>query len=421
LAAQLEALFGDASEDVLREIGCGDSWDLVLGAVPASVWVGAPRASLPALAAVLSLRTHWAGQQAWRPAAATTRGLVRVLDARLGAEHPDTLAEVAMLGDLAARSGRPEAALTLLDRAWRGLQAAPWTRRVGVARRYLDVLLAQGAHGRAAEVVAACKGPAEGTPHAVRVATWDADVHRASGDVDRAYVAIQRGWAQTGGTVPTADVVRCALLYIALARQLGRIGEAVAPARRVVAEASHPEAAGDAAVVLVEALEAVGQVEEALRTVTDLLDETRRVSPPHPKLVQRLALAARIWWARGRVAEAEGLLLEALEAARRQHGAVSIEVARRHAALGRLCLATARPVEAVGWLESAWALVGTGSPDQRSIVVADLIRALHGGGREASGRGERDQAVPFAMRIVELSTTADLRSSDAYRWATTQR
>ena len=74
LAAQLEVLFGDASDDVLREVACGESWELVLGSVPTSVWAGARSASLPALAAVLALRSHWAGQHAWRPAAATTPG-----------------------------------------------------------------------------------------------------------------------------------------------------------------------------------------------------------------------------------------------------------------------------------------------------------------------------------------------------------
>jgi tetratricopeptide (TPR) repeat protein len=108
----------------------------------------------------------------------------------------------------------------------------------------------------------------------------------------------------------------------------------------------------DAAFLLIACLESLSTGDEAIRTLESALGRAREVGQ-RTQLPSRLALAARVMGARGRLREAEQLLLEALDAERLQAAEDTVDVAVRLAAIGRLCLRQGRVEEAMGWLEPA--------------------------------------------------------------------
>jgi tetratricopeptide (TPR) repeat protein len=412
--ALIEQFFGDLSEQVLHEVQRGRSWAEVLGGVPSVVWSVASTARLPALAAVIGLREHWRREQQWRPAAAATRGLVQLLSERLGAEHPDTLTELAALGQLAAASGHDERARSLLDQAWRGLHAAPWGRRLPIAQSYLRLLLDQGALGQAHAVALTCWQGTRDSSAALRTGQWLAEVLIRQERDGEALDLLLQAWAS--GAEAGAERLRCAEVLVRVARRAGRAGEALPAARALVAAAPDPERQAEARVRLVELLEQVGADEEALRTAEEVLRWTRSVGVQHPAFSARATLVARLRWGRGQLDEAETLLREALEFERRQFGDRSPQVARRYHSLGRLASRTGRLDEALGWLDPAWHLLASeGTSEEARAVAEDLLAVLEAWGRQAGD--DRELVAHGVHRIEVVAAAAGLGGHGAVSWA----
>jgi tetratricopeptide (TPR) repeat protein len=416
--AHIEQFLGELSPEVLRDVQLGETWAQVLSGVPSPAWAAFGQARLPGLAALIGVREHWRRVEAWRPAAATTRGLVQLLSERLGADHPDTLAELAALGQLAAAAGHGERARALLDQAWRGLREAPIVRRLAVAQPYLRLLLEQQALSVAFEVANTCWLATRDTPAALRTAQWMAEVHGRRDQEAAALEVLLQAWRSAQATAGP-DQLRCAEWIVRLARRLDRAGEALPAARLLVAAAGEPERRAEAQVRLVELLEAVGAEEEALRTAEEVLRWTRAAGSPHPSFAARATLVARLRWGRGQLDEAESLLQEALEVERRLHGEGSPQVARRYLALGRMAARTGRVEEAVGWLEPAWQLLRTeGDAVEARSVGEDLLATLETWGRRSGD--DADLQNHCAQRVLDVAAMSGLGAHAAVGWARRQ-
>ena len=127
------------------------------------------------------------------------------------------------------------------------------------------------------------------------------------------------------------------------------------------------------------ALDATGVREEAHRLIEIAVRWSRSAEDedglPHPTLPTRLATWARLAEERGRPDEAEGILLEAMEAERNLFGPGSPEVGLRHAAIGDLYYRMGRLDDAVGWFDAGVSLLRSELGDQHEVtgVVAERL------------------------------------------------
>jgi hypothetical protein len=128
---------------------------------------------------------------------------------------------------------------------------------------------------------------------------------------------------------------------------------------------------------------------------------------PHPNLASRLSTYAGMQLRKGRVGEAEGLLMEALEAERRLFGDSSVDVASRYATLGYFYARQGRTAEAMGWLDPAASLmrsaVGDTHPKTR-VVVDYQAGMLIAQVERAAAQRKRDLARELVMRAWTLAS-----------------
>jgi tetratricopeptide (TPR) repeat protein len=214
---------------------------------------------------------------------------------------------------------------------------------------------------------------------------------------------------QEGATSPRA----CARgqLLGAVCNQLERYAQAVKVLRPVydALPAEDRERRAGVAFELGLALDRTGAREEGLRRIEEALRLTRQLSEggrPHPALPNRLTMMAQVHLDRGRVEEAEGVLLEALEVEKRLQGEASPEVAARYAALGAFCVRHGREQEALGWADAAASLLrstlGDEHPDTKAAVeqaAALLLREAEA----ALARRDRELAADLLKRGTEIA------------------
>jgi tetratricopeptide (TPR) repeat protein len=193
-----------------------------------------------------------------------------------------------------------------------------------------------------------------------------AQLHLDAGDATAA-------WAIVEGLPWDADPGLAALAGLAASR-LGRAADAATALRLAVDGVLEGPARTELRFHLAAALEAIGQREEAWRTMEAAMDGARR-EPEGPRTPERLASWARLLAGRGRAAEVEAALLEAADVARRVFGEGSAAAARHQAAVGRFLRSAGRSDEAIGWLESALSAVSDGPV--ADLVRSELVAALH--------------------------------------------
>ncbi len=395
-AGAIHELLGADAAVVLEEAGLS-GWQAALAAVPASSLQAALSRKPPGFALLLVVRERLAQQPDLRPAVAVTRALIRWLGDRLGPEHPDTLAELGMLGVLAERSGRRDRALGLLEQAWEGLnRAGAPERAAAIGRRLAELLVVEGRPEEAVEVIEGCWQTLRGAPSAGAVGLQRAELYHRLDRPLAAAAAAREAWAAHVAGVGEAHASTPGL-GLGVGRLLiaqRQLQEAAAPLRVAVARGQAVSWPGwvEAAFLLVQALEATGIGDEALRTVEDALRRARAAGAVPSAW---LALAARVMAARGRATEAEGLLFEAMEVDRRAHGSDSAELAQRQAAYGRFLLRQGRIDESLGWLEPAVAALRKALPLTHEAVRAaaeDLVTALVARRGAAVRQGDRDAA-----------------------------
>ncbi len=395
-ALRLTSLLGPEAERLAREAGLS-GWAEGLRGVPNLS--EPPNLALPGLGVALAAREHWSKAGALAPAAALTRGLVAALADRLGDRHVDVLAEIGVLGTLALRAGRTDRAVELLRDAWEGLVEAGAVDRLPPLARWLaEALEAEARAVEADRVLDVTLGLVAGRPAAPAVALLLAEARLRRGDPRRAAAVADAAWQASPRPSP------------ALSRQVGRLllaaGEparALPALRALVAGARAEEPRAEALALLVQALDGAGMRDEATRTLDPALGAARRAGGA--ALPGRLAAAAPLLASRGRVADAEALLTEALEAERRVGPDDGAGVARRLVALGRFLARQGRGDEAAGFLEAGVGMLRrAGDADEVLAAQADLVTTLTGEARRLAHVGDRDLAAAWA---AQASRAAD--------------
>jgi tetratricopeptide (TPR) repeat protein len=201
--------------------------------------------------------------------------------------------------------------------------------------------------------------------------------------------------------------------YSVILNKLDRHSEAIMPLRQVYSWAKavgNDDVRASAAFNLGIALDRTGAKEEGWRLVEESVRSTRAMGEgenlPHRQLANRLTTYASMQLSKRRVGEAEGVMMEALEAERRLFGDSSIEVASRYAALGYFYAQLGRTGEAMGWLDPAASLMrsAAGDDDPKTRVIVDYQAGLLIAQVEAANdRRERDLARELVMRAWTLA------------------
>jgi len=379
----LVELFADGGSALLSQAGLAPGWDAALAHVPPEV-LGVPPGLHTGLRQLLALRDFWSMRGDLQPALAASRALVELLGERAGSAHVDTLIQLGVLGVLAARAGRQEEGSTFVERALAQLDVAPDDVRRALVCEYAARVRVLG--GDRAGAVAALR---EAHTIRVRVAPQTADHAGAQlaellvADGDRAaavplFEAAVAAAAARDGARHARTLGRSQHLGAAY-NALGRHAEAVVVLRPVVASLPASERRASVAFELGLALHRTGGAAEAARLIEESVRWSRAMQPPdgppHRALSGRLALWAHLQAAAGRPALAEGLLMEALEAARRVFGEDSAQVAERTAGIGHLLAQAGRHQEAIGWLEPACSLLRStaGDADVRTVSAVEAL------------------------------------------------
>lgn len=409
-AEQILARLPDRGAAWLAELGAPP--EVVLGRLPARL-LDEPD-PLRLLAALRDL----AGQAGdLRTAVASGRAVVAALGAARGRDHVDTWFETAVLGALLDRVRPGDEGLRLLDGAYRRLEPLGRDLRVAVAAQHLGAALARVGRWpeavpplrRAVELRRALAPGTQGLAVA-QLGELLVKLGRGSDAVPLLREAHALAVAQDGPTAPRT-LARAQVLGTALVG-LEAYDEAVRVLRPVVDHLPPTELDRRAAAAfeLGLALDRTAHEEEAVRRVEESVRLTRQLSEasgaPHVALANRLGMMSQIHLRRGRGAEAEGLLLEALEAERRLHGDASPEVAAMTAQLGHFCYRLGRPVEAVGWMETATSLVATalGADHPQTVATADAHVALLTELAERAWATDPQGARAFAERAFEVGS-----------------
>ena len=382
-AANLAALFEDGGARLLATGGLGHDWATALHHVPAEViTVGEGPGS--GLLQLLRLRDFWVRCGDLRPALAATRALLEIRRRDGGADHPDVWVETASLGALIEGIGEADQGAGMIEGALAAL-----TRRLPADDPRMLAVLTQAGRSRVRRGALAEAEPLldavwrhhpAGSPRRARAAARLGEVRVRLGRHADALDCLQEAWqhavAHEGPDGPSARS-RARLLGRAYV-EVGRYPQAVGilrPLHRALASGADQAAVGlDLGVALVN----LDAEEEGLRLVEASVRWTRAHDAASPVFPGRLATAAQLRMRRGHLAEAEGLLLEALEASERLHGATSHQVALRQASLGRLCARLGRIDEALGWLEPAASLLRSalGDDDDRTAAVVEAYGTL---------------------------------------------
>lgn len=418
LLDELEALLGDGVGTLLAESGA-PSLEALVRTVPPQLLASLPPTDRP-LRVLAAARDLAAAHQQPRVAIAVGRALVRVRTATLGQEHPNTLLEAAMLGAIALRAGRPEGG-PMLESAWLQLRSVAGGRDPRVAVAAQNVAGYYVREGRLEDAEAALDTAwrirKEHQPDAVgQVAAQLGEVRMQLGRPAEALpllvAAYQDAVEREGPTAPRT-VLRAQLAGTACTA-LERWADAVKYLRPVHAALGPDDDDERRAAVGFElglALDRSGVMEESRRRIDEALRLTRQLGKrqggPHPELPNRLRSMARIHLQRGRAGEAEGLLLEGLEALRTLHGPASVEVAEQQVELGRFCLESHRSDEALGWLDAAVSLLTSslGATHPKTIAAVELeVELLQRQGEQAVAHRDRDLAAALLHRAFDLGS-----------------
>lgn len=363
----ITALFPDQGARLLAEAGLSGTMGDHVAQMPAD-WLYAEGDTDEAVGETLlvNLREHFQAYGNLRAAFALTRELMKRRAGRLGADHPDTLSEMSVLGALLDRAGKLDEAGKLLDRAFDGLRSVAGGRdpRLAVAAQNLahhylrleQPIRAEQLLEQAFRILAE-SAPEQTGPVAAQLG--ELLVRRQQ--TAQAVPYLQEAWTRYRDAYGVTDerTVARGRTLAAIYTSLDREADAIPVLRGLYqAAVASQDAEGRASIgfQLGNALENAGFTEESHRLVDESVRWTRAQTvddQPHPELAARITTWSRMMLRRGRPTEAEGLLLEALEIDRWRHGEGSPEVAVRYANLGHLCAQTGRPSEARGWLEPA--------------------------------------------------------------------
>jgi len=385
---QLRSLWPDGGAQILERAGLA-SWQAVVAALPADVLTVPPGPMPPGETLLGRLRDLFSQAGRHPTAIALAQALFERREQALGPEHPETLVARSRLGAVLLRAGELDAAGGHLLRAHRGLRAAMERPDLRAAQAAIDLasyLRQRGEPEQAARaLLQAYEIRRRAAPGSVGLlAAQLGELLLELGDDDAAADRLSEAWdllRQTRGEHDRVTLDRARLLGPLLVR-LDQPERALPVLRSLAAwTGAHgtPEERASVDFALGRALDQTDQPEEAYRHLERAIRWTRAHvgddDLPHPELPQRLAIWSRVVELRGRPAEAEGVLLEALEAERLLFGEASAEVGLRQAAIGDLCSRMRRLDDAIGWIESGLGLLRTALGDDHEVtaVVAERL------------------------------------------------
>jgi len=416
---ELAELFADGGRSVLNEAGLGRDWDAALSKVPTAILEVPDGEDVP-FRLLVAMRDYWSSRRDLQPAVAVTRGLLRIRIERHGHQHPDTLMELGALGALAHRAGKTEEGGELLEKSFNALRSVVGGRDLRlavVASNLARHRLHAGDLARAqAALEIAYRIRKEVAPQsAALTAAQLGEIKSRRGDLAGAMPLLKESWMalrEQLGDGHAKTIARAQALSTVL-NQLDRHSEAIVPLRMVYdwgRSKGNDDVRASAAFNLGIALEKTGSKEEGWRLVEEAIRTTRALSDgealPHRQLANRLTTYASMQLSKRRVGEAEGVMMEALEAETRLFGDSSVEVASRYATLGYFYARLGRTGEALGWLDPAASLMRTnaGDDDPKTKVIVDYQAGMLISQIEAAiERREPDLAGRLAVRAWTMA------------------
>ena len=387
--AALASMFTDAGNTMLYEAGFDGSWDAALRVAPEALLHTA--AADPVLG-LGQLRDQWSVRGQLRPAIALTRGLLKRHLTANGETDPAAIMEFSMMGALALRGGKQHEAGQILAKAWaqiRSVVPRSDERVAVVAGHYGKFLVTTKQFAVAEQVIGlAYHARKEAAPEKCGLlAAQLAEIMLVLGKVEESLPLLRDAWhcsLDDYGTDDPRTVARARILANVL-RKFKLYREAAPVLREVynfVRKHGKSEEIAVAGYELGVALHHSYKKEEGYRLVEEAVRWSREagtIVDPHDSLPSRLTTLATMLIDRNRVEEAEGLLLEALEAEKNLYGEDSSEVAGRYAMLGYYCERTGRLNEALGWLDVASSLFRSAEGDKSPKtlqVVETQVRLL---------------------------------------------
>lgn len=367
------------------------SWSKLLGGVPEALLASPPGPMPPGETLLGRLRDLYSKAGRHEIAIHFGQALFERRQQTLGSEHPETFVAQGKLGSVFLRAGHPDHAADALNRSFRGLKrtiSRPDLRVASAASDLANYLFRTGEVEPAERLLTeAYKLRKLLAPQTVGlVAAQLAEVRLEAGDDEAAVELLQESWealCASQGEHHRVTLDRARLLAVLLL-QLDLQARAVPVLRSLHAWAQDHADEDERSRIefqLGRALDATGKKEESYRLIERSLRWTRaftdpQTGSPHPDLPQRLAVWARMAELRGRSREAEGYMLESIEAEKQIFGDTAPEVGLRQASLGDLLYRMRRIDEAIGWLESAVGLLRGELGDQHEATVAVTERLI---------------------------------------------
>ncbi len=387
--ASLAALWPDAGAEVLARAEL-PGWRAVLTPMPPEVLRTPPGDPEPGETLLGRLRDLFGQAGRHDTAVALGEALYQRRLARRGPSDPDTYVAQSRLGAALLRAGRVDDAGGCLLRAHRGLRGVLDTPDPRTAQAALDLAAYLRLRGDPEQALRALDQAYQirrvVAPNATALlAAQIGELRLEIGDDAGAADALLEAWEglrRSRGEHDKVTLDRARILGPLLVRldQPERALPVLRSYQKWVEAHGEPDERARLDFTLGRALDATGQHEEAYRRLEASIRVTRGLADddgqPHPELPQRLAVWARVAEQRGRPVEAEGFLLEAVEAERLLYGEASAEVGLRQASIGDLCSRMRRLDEAIGWIESGLALLRGALGDQHEATEAVAERLI---------------------------------------------
>lgn len=412
----IAGLFGDNGKSLLANAGMPADWKAILGGMPMRMFMLDDAEQHPGLILLARVRDFWGDNGLLRQATPIAEAVLPRLRAAFGAEHPHTLFGLGKWGAFLDEQGRSDLAREPLEQAHEGLRAVLGGKDLRVA----IVAAALGVHyGRSGRLTSA--EPLMASAYRIRcdvdpdsagqVAGYLGEIKANKDELADARRYLLEAWEYHKrrfgiGHPHTRRIARSACGVLS---RLKIYGESVEIWRAIYEndrDSGNQSRVADSSFELGIALHGLGKIDEATRMIDGALRWTREAGRPHADLPRRLTVWSTLMIEKGRANEAEGLLLEALEAEKVLFGDSSPEVAKRYVSLGHLCAQQRRNGEAMGWLDPAASLLRSSRGDQHPdthMAVRYLVEVLVTETGDALNQGDRELASRLWERAVELA------------------